>query len=613
MQTLLHERMEAATLLERVVSWATDGAATERSSADLTVAAARHPSKTFVIRGTPKNCDLRSREATEIPDDLLLTVPCFTEGRYSVYIQDGPHAIKTLRNQPDSGANVLVFGNSSTGFNELAEAHQDGAPTFSRDIYGRDRQSDGTARRFFSPEYLAFLIKRGNTSLALVIYCFIYGLLMAASTDRKINHLERLELLLTSLLFTEQWESFIKAHPSYTIVSHGVSANCFDIIRRHIRGLISLMFIYREQWPKDPLYLWLHMSTVVEHIFSVARKIVPDFTTLDFVYMMPKINTIMRDHRVPTTEETGDVANGYIFDYFERDGASDKTASLFFTDAQATVCLVEAHKTVKELLTVVGIDTTLLPRKNAPSYDIDCNQRARNKAIVQSDSSDEYDSSSSSEYDSEADEEGEDQTIPAEVDVAVQLRQLGFAAEDSTLSPEQREELQTCAFGALAIDVDSRLNLENLKEDRQGFFPHFATSSLQQQPIAYEKLPDLPKRHLVKDKKLDLTALLTYRSQFPAPRRTKFRQRIPVTSLVSQPNHGMEDEDGNISLVPEKVKMKASLVKQMIKASGKTDEFAGKDGAGAARNQRWVPKVFSVYEQQGRDAKAVAKAKVIDL
>ena len=128
-----------------------------------------------------------------------------------------------------------------------------------------------------------------------IIYLFIFGELIDAYQNHTISHDERIMMVLRAYYFPETWRAYLASigHPEsrYCISRQGI-----DIAERLAFGLIVLIIVYRDFMDdvSTPLFPWLHSTETCEHVFGECRKLVKDFTYLDFLYSIPKLHVLLR-------------------------------------------------------------------------------------------------------------------------------------------------------------------------------------------------------------------------------------------------------------------------------------------------------------------------------
>ncbi|KAF8220902.1 hypothetical protein L208DRAFT_1219675, partial [Tricholoma matsutake] len=87
------------------------------------------------------------------------------------------------------------------------------------------------------------------------------------------------------------WEQYIELVPDSQKHIYLISREALDIVKFLVDGLVSLIIVHRDHVSEIyPLLPWLHSSEACEHVFGLGQQIIKDFTYLDFVYMLPKLN-----------------------------------------------------------------------------------------------------------------------------------------------------------------------------------------------------------------------------------------------------------------------------------------------------------------------------------
>lgn len=342
----------------RVVSYASDGTDTERGvQSSLVEKAATHARYT-----------IPHPDKTSPP--ISLSMPLFL-GYPIVMIQDSKHALKTFRNNLYSGARLIVFGKHVATYGNMRTcAFKPDSPLFNRDLENTDRQDDNAALRTFSATTLEYLTKTHPDLLGQIIYVFIFGELVDAYQNRRISHCERIKMVLRAHFFLETWRSFLKL-AGYSETRYGLSRQAFDIASYLIDGMINLVINYRDYVNNDQktyaLLPWLHATEACEHVFAECRKLVKDFTHLDFIYMVPRLHYLLRSlTRFAQTTDPKERAAGYAHTYQDTTDIDMHQLVTYPSDAAISAAANEAYIEHEELWELLGIS----PRHFAPSQQL---------------------------------------------------------------------------------------------------------------------------------------------------------------------------------------------------------------------------------------------------
>lgn len=302
-----------------VVSYSCDGTDTERGVQNsLVELAPQH--RTYTLPHPVSGCK-----------DIVIKI-ALVDAKPIVMIQDSNHGRKTLRNNLMSGARVLNLGNDVATYEDARKLAFDAVPgpCYHRDFEKVDRQDDNAAIRTFSASAVQFLAEQHPECVGLIVYLFVFGDLIDAYQNRHINHEERLTMALRAYHFLDTWRAYL-AFIGYPEARYCISRQAIDIVERLVFGIISLVLVYRD-FPDDhssPLLPWLHSTETCEHVFGECRKLVKDFTYLDFLYSVPKLHVLLRG--IIHLGLSGDAkarASGYSHIYFS--GEVDAAALLQF-------------------------------------------------------------------------------------------------------------------------------------------------------------------------------------------------------------------------------------------------------------------------------------------
>ncbi|KAF7349574.1 hypothetical protein MSAN_01682700 [Mycena sanguinolenta] len=210
-------------------------------------------------------------------------------------------------------------------------AFADGSPLFHRDVEKLDRQDDNAATRLFSADALKYLVDHHPEYLGEIVYLFVFGELIDAYPNRTMSHADRLQLVLRARYFLDAWATFLDV-AGYNKSVYFLSREAVDIARIIIEGYIALLYIHRDHLNNNifPLLPWLHSSEACEHVFGEARRIIKDFSMLDFIYMVPKLRVKIRAAILRgKASDPKERAAGYTHTYFDSTGIDVLALSTF--------------------------------------------------------------------------------------------------------------------------------------------------------------------------------------------------------------------------------------------------------------------------------------------
>jgi hypothetical protein len=294
-------------------------------------------------------------------------------GQHIAVIQDPKHCRKTGRNNLFSGARLLVLGNHTVCFEQVRlMASEADSPLYWRDVDRLDRQDDRAAARLFSASFLHFAISRqGGNNPGLPIYLFVVGELVDAYENRHIPHIERVRMVLRMRFFKSLWKTFLQAS-GYQANKYFISADADDIIDTLIDGFLALVFIHRDHLSMTfPLLPWMHGSEANEHIFGLLRSLIPDFTMLDVLRLIPKLKVrLMAACKAKNVKvEFRRTAAGYSHTYFDADDIPLGVLSEYPSDEEIAQAAIMAYDEANSLWDLLGYYHTSTSGNNpTPSH-----------------------------------------------------------------------------------------------------------------------------------------------------------------------------------------------------------------------------------------------------
>jgi hypothetical protein len=125
------------------------------------------------------------------------------------------------------------------------------------------------------------------------------------------------------------WKVFLEKG-GYQEQRYFISRKSYDIAKILVDGLLSLVTIHRDHILNFPLLPWLHSSETCEHVFAECWKLLKDFTFLDFIYMHPKLQLLLRTAiSVGESMDPRAHAAGYFHSYFDPKGVDLAMLAVF--------------------------------------------------------------------------------------------------------------------------------------------------------------------------------------------------------------------------------------------------------------------------------------------
>ena len=251
---------------------------------------------------------------------------------------------------------MLILGNFVVQYHQFLRIWTEGGPIFECDVQRVDRQDDSAAIRLFSADVLEWLCNHHPELLGAIIYLFIFGELIDAYQNRRIPHIERVCMVLRTLFFLEIWEEFLE-EAGYPRAKYFISKEACDIVKYLVHGLIKLIVIYRDHLGMQvyPLLPWLLSTEMCEHVFSICRQILQDFSLVNFYEMIPKLFIRLREFALFVHYSDGkERASGYTHNYQDTRGIDLNALSTFPSDTEMQEVADKAYQEAENLWFMLG-------------------------------------------------------------------------------------------------------------------------------------------------------------------------------------------------------------------------------------------------------------------
>jgi hypothetical protein len=294
---------------------------------------------------------------------IVLNAPLLKNGKPRIVSTDGKHLKKNARGSATSGARVLVLGQYIVHYGMLATlAESANSPLLRSDIIGVDKQDDRACARLLSSAVIRqiSLLDDLRSELGLTIFLWNAGEAVDAQQSRTIPHLERIKMLWRARFFFDSWRQYVLDHPHYSVNTHFITRELYDIISIFINAMLTMILIHRDFFPEIPLLLWLSSTEVCEHFFGCARKIQKDFTFAEWILMIPKLVLLMMGE----LKAKGSQANasehrsGYHHSWFDTKDVDMKNLSTYPSDTEFQECIDVAFQEASALLNLLGIENS---------------------------------------------------------------------------------------------------------------------------------------------------------------------------------------------------------------------------------------------------------------
>ncbi|TFY83491.1 hypothetical protein EWM64_g516 [Hericium alpestre] len=222
-------------------------------------------------------------------------------------------------------------------------------------IYDED---DRAAACLFSSAVIEYLSRTQPNELGVAVYLFIISEIVDAQQSQTLKHETRIKMLWRGPFFLESWHNNILQHPYYSVNTHFITRELYDILMIFIDAMLSLILAHRNFFPNIPLLPWLCSTEVCEHAFGCARKIQKDFTFVEWILMIPKLTTLMAGElrmKKGIQAKASDHRSGYHHSWFDVKGLDMANLAMFPSDDIFQCLINTAHEEAESLLRILGI------------------------------------------------------------------------------------------------------------------------------------------------------------------------------------------------------------------------------------------------------------------
>ncbi|CAB4445007.1 unnamed protein product [Rhizophagus irregularis] len=236
-----------------------------------------------------------SDDTTFFSKKFPIGISIFYNGQPLISGTDVFHCVKKGRNMHNGGARVCPIGNfimSTEHLWYLKEKYGNKSGLTNEVLNPKDKQADELAERFFSSNVLKAMVQHAidhndDSSYGDILYHFFAGLLFESWKSRTMDHLSRVQL---ATIFFAMTRYYLLSNPNQrNSQKYGISWQLNDDFIYLGTTLILLIHQFPNNYPGTPLCPWIISTAFLEHIFGYARRIIEDFTVLDFLMMSEKL------------------------------------------------------------------------------------------------------------------------------------------------------------------------------------------------------------------------------------------------------------------------------------------------------------------------------------
>ncbi|CAB4409103.1 unnamed protein product [Rhizophagus irregularis] len=239
-----------------------------------------------------------SDDTTFFSKKFPIGISIFYNGQPLISGTDVFHCVKKGRNMHNGGARVCPIGNfimSTEHLWYLKEKYGNKSGLTNEVLNPKDKQADELAERFFSSNVLKAMVQHAidhndDSSYGDILYHFFAGLLFESWKSRTMDHLSRVQFAWAATIFFAMTCYYLLSNPNQrNSQKYGISWQSNDDFIYLGTTLILLIHQFPNNYPGTPLCPWIISTAFLEHIFGYARRIIEDFTVLDFLMMSEKL------------------------------------------------------------------------------------------------------------------------------------------------------------------------------------------------------------------------------------------------------------------------------------------------------------------------------------
>ena len=278
-----------------------------------------------------------------------------------------------------------------------------------------------------------------SSYVALSIYLFVLGELIDAYENRYIPHIDRIKMALRMRFFKSMWKSFLQC-AGYSKTHYFISPAADDIIDILVDGLLGLIYIYHDHLDDlCPLLPWMHGSEANEHVFGLLRSLIADFTMLDAIHLVPKLNVCLMAACCAKNIKVDfwRTAASYTHTYFDADDLPLGILSEFPSNKDIAHAASAAFNEANALWDLLGYYDTINPDNSA--------------GVPQPPAQEEDDGLASDGHDCDADD-----SAFQNCDCRLLWTALDSSRQTSRLDDHAQARLDECTYAAACLDVADR-------------------------------------------------------------------------------------------------------------------------------------------------------------
>ncbi|KAK3917225.1 Protein FAM218A [Frankliniella fusca] len=283
-----------------------------------------------------------------------------------VCVQDPTHVATKLRNLL-LRSKILCVGDYYISVNHIRfmmeNTSKDQHKLADEDINPKDRMNFKSAEKLFSKTVTTLMQLSKSESKGTCVFLDMANAVTEAFLDRKLEPLDRIEMLWKATFFYRGWRQWVSSHPFYTLKDNFLTSNTYLCIEINAHALLILVRYYRDHSGEPDVgefCPWLWSSQGCESLFRAVRSMTTTFCTVMNFTVREFLQKVSR----ATLEE--DIKNRlgskFFFSKSRREGKTrDGVSSTWhFPSDQEILKVIEATRNVAQVsLNRLGVDSDI--------------------------------------------------------------------------------------------------------------------------------------------------------------------------------------------------------------------------------------------------------------
>src|SRR6266498_2183664 len=132
-------------------------------------------------------------------------------------------------------------------------------------------------------------------------------------------------MAMRAYFFLSTWKNYIEQcailHSAkwYSMNKSCISSQNFNIICSLAESLVLLILVHRDFYPSYPFFPWEHGTEALEHLFGIARQLMPDFSYYELYKILSRVqhrDNILRSENISNIQEKQSASGKLYFKFY---------------------------------------------------------------------------------------------------------------------------------------------------------------------------------------------------------------------------------------------------------------------------------------------------------